>query len=568
MGLWATGEAGHSAGIAAIKAAINANIITQNDGSFSLNSSALSKWLSDQADLIINQDVVLENRNNARAVLPTINANYDVKKLADSIGKSNWNSRQEFPVISNVVSSQGFISATMAAIAAMDKLAADIGFSYADAAKNLPQTFADIYTELNIESTLPEIQTRFVDSRFYIYTYVNDLGEESAPSPVSSIVELDQDDHANITLTPPPSGRGIVGIRVYRSNVGSQTASFQQVTVVAPDPLAAYDADGNFKYFLSTTTTGVDSVKGSALQEACPSTTWAEPPARLQGLVNMPNGILAGFVDNYVAFCEPFKPYAWPVEYQITTKHPIIGLGVFGQTLVVCHTSGVDYISGADSFGMSSQQDVSKQSCISKMSIVSVDGGVVFASPDGLCCAYSAGVMLLTDEHFTREDWQAIGPSGIQCAYHEGTVYFWGVSNNITYAFHLPTKKLTTLNGVTGTTAVYRDSITDELYRATGTTVYEMFTGTGYRTGKWRGKIAVMPMQTSLAWLTIESDFSTPVTVRWFGDGVLVDTSVVTNLSPVRLPPGRWLEHEVEVESSARWNCLTMASSSAELRIV
>ena len=65
-------------------------------------------------------------------------------------------------------------------------------------------------------------------------------------------------------------------------------------------------------------------------------------------------------------------------------------------------------------------------------------------------------------------------------------------------------------------------------------------------------KVAVHAKQTGYAWLSVESDFEYPVTVRWFGDGQIRYTATVLTRGPVRLPPGRWLEHEVEAGSDSQ----------------
>jgi hypothetical protein len=389
----------------------------------------------------------------------------------------------------------------------------------------------------NNDYGFPTAVERIVDYRFYVYTYVTDWGEESAPSPVSELAELDQNDSTTVTLSPPPSGANITKWRLYRSNVGSQRAEFQ---FVKEDDASA--------------TTFADEVKSSALAEVCPTTTWAVPPEKLTGLVGLPNGIMAGFVDNYVAFCEPYHPYAWPVEYQITTEWPIVALGVYGQTVVVGTTGNPYLMSGSDSASMSAVKLDANQSCVAARSMVSVDGGVVFASPDGLCLANESGVRLVTLNYFTREDWQKLNPSSIIAGYHEMTYYFMvsgGAAGSKTYALHLETGKLTTLD-VTGST-FYSDMLTDKLYVASGSNIIACFSGTGHRSGRFKSKRFVAPLHASYAWASIESNFEEgPVTLRWFGDGELKHTTSVSSRAPVRLPAGRWLEHEVEIESSSR----------------
>lgn len=544
MGLYAMGK---TAAIAEIKAAVNARISTISDGSLSLDAGSLQKWLADQANIIINSDVLPANRDAAKGVLATISTNSDNAALANYISSANWKNRPDWPTNLSVSTNQGFISSVATAIQEMTASANTVEQYYADQKVVLPIHFDNLYDELAISAKLPPTVNRVVDSRYYIYTYVTDRGEESAPSPVSDLVECDQNDTVGISITAAPSGRYITKWRFYRSNTGASDAAFQ------------FLAEG-----VITTLTGTDTAKSSDLLEVVPSTTWAEPPAKLQGLTGMPNGVMAGFFDNTVAFCEPYIPYAWPVEYQVSTEHPVVAMAVFGQTLVVGTRGSPYYISGADSASMSAVKMDSRQSCVSARSMISVDGGVVYASPDGLCFANGQGIRVVTEGIVSREDWQALVPSSMFCAFHDGVLYVH-ISSGITYALHLANGKLSTVS-LGSPTTLYVDNVTDKLYAASGTNIVSVATASGRRTATWKSKRFVLPRPAPFAWLVIESDFPSALTVNWYGDGVLRHTATVSNRLPVRLPAGEFLEHELEIIGTATWNSLTIASSTAELQ--
>ncbi len=406
---------------------------------------------------------------------------------------------------------------------------------------------------------------RIIDSRFYVVTYVDDWGWESAPSPVSDMLDVDQNDSTTVTVhTPPPAGRNITHWRLYRSNVGSEAAAFQFVDEM-----------------LITTPTYSDSLKGAQLGEPCPTFGWNEPPFRmdmdspavekppkghdafLRGIVGMPNGIAAGFVDNYVAFCHPYHVYAWPVEYQITTEHPIVGLGVFGQTLFVGTMGNPYLISGADSASMAAVKLDADQACVSRRSIASIGTGVVYASPDGLCLASANGVQLITGTLFSREDWQRLEPEKIIASTHEGVYYFNTPQG--TYALDTLAEKLVTIDAKW--TAVHKDVITDHLFVTDGDRIVKLMAD-GRRIAKWRSMRNKVPAQTPMAWLQVDGDQSPvePVVVRWYGDGLLRYSTSFTDVDPQRLPPGRWLEHEIEVESRARVTRVLLASTIEEIK--
>lgn len=398
-----------------------------------------------------------------------------------------------------------------------------------------------------------------IDSRFYIATYVTDWGEESAPSPVSAMVEVDQNDQVSVTIAPPADRPDIVKWRLYRSNVGSATAAFQML----------YEGFINSQVFGDTPLVFLDAVKSAELDEVCPTLTWLEPEPTLEGLVGMPNGILAGHFGNTVAFSEPYVPYAWPIQYQVTTETTIVGLGVFGQTLFVGTTGSPYFISGSDSASMSALKLESSQACVSRRSIVALDGGIIYASPDGLCLADSSGVKLITRALWSHEGWQALEPSTIFAASHEGAYVF--VCNNGTRLYVLGDGKLTEVDlGELGLSAVYTDKSTGTLCAAAGIYIVAAFLGTSYRLARWKTPLITLERQQPMAWAQVYGQHSAefPATVRWYGDGVLRHTMTFTSLQPQRLPPGRWLEHEVEIESAARITRVMLASTSEELKAI
>lgn len=392
--------------------------------------------------------------------------------------------------------------------------------------------------------------TPIIDSRFYIATYVTDWGEESAPSPVSELLEVDQNDVVSVTIALPVGRPDITKWRLYRTNVGSTSASFQGL-------------HEGFLYTGPSPLTFMDTYKSSELQEVCPTITWLEPDPKLGGLVGLPNGSMAGFVDNTVSFSEPYVPHAWPAEYDVTVESAIVGLGVFGQTIFVGTTGSPYFISGADAASMSVLKLESTQSCVSARSIVAVEGGVIFASPDGLCLADQSGVKVLSSGLWSSEDWEALQPSTIFAASYEGAYVF--VCNSGTKCYMLGNGKLVQLDLTCS--ALFTDKATGALCAAVGSSIVDVM-GTARRIGVWRTPLITLPSQQSLAWAKVYGDQSagSPVTVTWYGDGALRHTLTFTNLQPQRLPAGRWLEHEVEISSTARVTRVTLASTTDELK--
>lgn len=311
-------------------------------------------------------------------------------------------------------------STTLSAIADLRSSVSSAESYFSFLTTNIDNYAAELYSKY-VEGVIPTAVGIQIETRAYVYTYVTDWGEESAPSPASALVETDQNDTVGVTVFAPPPGRNIVGWRLYRSSTTGFGAAYQ---LIADKTVGNAVLDGtSFNYFAITGLTYEDALRQEELQETLQTLTWLEPPENLVGLVGLPNGILAGFFGKTVCFSEPFAPYAWPLEYQLTTEHNIVGLGVFGQTLVVLTKGWPYYASGADSASMSLQKLEQPQACISKRSIVSMDNGVLYASPDGLCLAGPDGIRVLSQAAFSKEDWQqAVGAAPLGM-YHEGRYF-------------------------------------------------------------------------------------------------------------------------------------------------
>lgn len=253
------------------------------------------------------------------------------------------------------------------------------------------------------------------ETRAYIYTYVNEFGaveEESAPSP-ATLVESVSTTGATVTVSgfsaAPASHYNITKMRIYRSIAGTTDTVY---LLVAEVPIS--------------TTSYADTKLAVDLGQTLPSLYWTPPPSDLQGIVALPNGFLAGFRANEVWFSEPFHPHAWPESYVVTTETAIVGLGVFETTLVVTTKRNPYVVSGAHPAVMTQSKLPMVQPCVSRRSIASDQFGVMYASPNGLVCIGPGSQDVITQQLYTREEWQQLAPSTMV-----GMIY-----NNMYIGFH------------------------------------------------------------------------------------------------------------------------------------
>lgn len=472
------------------------------------------------------------------------------------------------------------------------------------------------------------------ESRTYAFTWIYKAGTdnsacpwtwESAPSPPSVIAKVYADSEVNLsrfycalptgtTLDPPPQNAAACadaqgtwtridpefaapGVPLYPCN------GLRLYRAVAGQYLLVLEADIDF----DDSPTGryhTDTASADELGEPCPSLTWTPPPSRLlaptdettcvaaggqwdagsgacrehlSGIINLPNGMVAGFLGRDVYFCEPYRPFAWPENYVQTLDSPIVGLGRMDTTLAVLTKGAPYFIQGSEPGNMNVVKADLEQACVSRRSIVSMGRNVFYASPDGLVILFPGGSAVVTESLIRRFDWQFLQPGNIHAYGHDGKyIAFFGTTplepwgNKAGGFVYDMASKQFYLHGYSAW-AGYTDLRNDTLYLATksSSTAAPSLVKWGealpaaVTPGFWRSKIFGMPQGTGFSCGQIESGPLTgrrdginvpayaAVTLRIFVDGVLFHAVTVpdsdyydnttrlllSRRSPFRLPP-------------------------------
>lgn len=249
----------------------------------------------------------------------------------------------------------------------------------------------------------------------YVVTYKNDQSEESAPSFASATVL--RPDGIAITVTTPtdvPTGIDsswhIETKSIYRSVSGATGVIFR---FVAEIPLSQAEF--------------VDNIPDTELGDELESEGWALPPVGMRGILALPNGTMAGFVDNQVCLSAQNRPHAWPLANRYTIDAPVVAIGNIDTTLVIGSQS-FPYLAIGTTPGEYSMTKLEvPQACVSKRSLAYLTGfGVIFASPDGIIAISGNGsVQNLTSGVFTRKQWQALVPESILGIAHDDVYHFF-----------------------------------------------------------------------------------------------------------------------------------------------
>ena len=271
--------------------------------------------------------------------------------------------------------------------------------------------------KLTVTARRVDTSAQNTENRVYLYTYVSTFGEieeESAPSdPVDVVCDITQGD-VSITgfANPPTDGYNITKVRIYRAVTGNTTAVYMLVDEIALDSQHHFPSYTKSLNGVTVQDSAyVDSSSVVQLGKELDSFNYTPPPEGLRGLVSMPNGFLAGFIGNEVWFSEPNKPHAWPMDYMMTTDAEIVGLGVYGTTLVVTTTRQPYTISGTHPASMTQEKQPMFQPCVSKRSIAYDQYGVIYASPYGLVAIAGGQMDVFTRPILTQNEWQEYLPS-------------------------------------------------------------------------------------------------------------------------------------------------------------
>lgn len=446
-------------------------------------------------------------------------------------------------------------------------------------------------------------------SRAYVATFVTEYGEEG-PASEPSLINGKEDATFEITLPaalPDDLGvnRNIKKIRLYRTIVSSAgTTTYYRV--IEMDALA-------------TTQSFTDIVTDATLASMpiLESTAWTAPPA-LEGMVSMPNGIMAGYVGNTLYFSEPYRPHSWPAAYSLTIDYDVVGMSVTGQTLVVCTKGNPITASGVNPASITTSKLAVFEPCLSKGSILPTEEGVYYTSPNGLILVNAGIIQNITKQFISRDQWASIAYKGkVNAGRFNGAYFAYGAGIEQAYqdAFQedfaqtMPEDEgspvgvlIDPSNANMGFTyisteeevkSVKNDAFSGELVYVSQGKVFWLPQDRGYHSVPyvWRSKIFQPPVKLNFSAVKIyfydDPSIQTPNPqnvdlnqtfdpatqkglVRIFADGVLISTQEFRRTGELlRLPAGFKADFwQIEIEAQVKVKSFQMSTSVKELSIV
>ena len=340
--------------------------------------------------------------------------------------------------------------------------------------------------------------SNFGSSRFYVYTFVTDFGEESSPSPLSSSIYWEPGQTVTLSgFVSALAGRAITKQRIYRAQ-------------------SSYT--GTQLYFIAeraaSTENFVDNVPSDKINEQLPSLDWDQPVDDLSGLIALPNGMMAAFSGKKMYFCEPWRPHSWPEKYSLTTDFPIVGLGAFGTSVAVMTEGNPYVVSGTHPSSMYMEKMELNLPCISSRGIEDLGYAVAYPSNDGLVLISSSGAKVVTEGIMARQAWEKLNPSTIHSGQMDGR--YFACYTTVEDGTGIVTE--TVIFDTTGSqpfiircdllpSAMFYDIKSGRLYFCNDTTVYEFDAlGNPNVAMSWKSKEFIMPKPTNFGAILIEVD--------------------------------------------------------------
>lgn len=350
------------------------------------------------------------------------------------------------------------------------------------------------------------------ETRYYVHTFINELGWESAPSPVSAGFACEPGCVLNITGLPaaPAGNYGITGRRIYRTQSGANgSADFFFLREVA----------------IGTTSTTDD---GRALGDALATTGWIPWPSTAHSLIALWGGMYSALSGKTLHISEPGIPYAAPVKYDIELQHTGVTTLKWEQNLLVLTTGTPVIVQGQDPLGMTDMPLRNVWPCVAKTGAVAMGDGGVWPSNEGLASTYYD--KLLTDDIISPENWKAMNPSTM-VAGRWGRFYVCSYDDGVSRKGFIldPKTPHTTLTFLSsGFDACDYDELAHVLYVLEGGSVRKFGTGAHLAVGL-RSKKFKQTSPTSFRFAKVVADVY-PITLNVYTEHVDRVTNAITQV--------------------------------------
>ena len=269
--------------------------------------------------------------------------------------------------------------------------------------------------------TVPE---KSVESAYrqYVFTYVNNLNEEGAPSYPSSQLVVNDGDAVTVSgWVAQPAEYNVTTVRVYRLATGFRSGAEKE-----QEPVTSYLLAAEIPV---TQGTLLDSKKDLDLEYGLSTREVREPPADLRGITAIDGSeTLAGFVGNKLYFTKNGQPWNWPLELEVTLDDNIVGMESDDGYLYITTTGRPYVVEGTADCGDRPCRPVTKSdypfpdiACGYAHSRTITPFGLAYVTNEGIAMfAHNSAPVIITDSVLAARDWAKLQPDTARLTYWRG----------------------------------------------------------------------------------------------------------------------------------------------------
>ena len=409
---------------------------------------------------------------------------------------------------------------------------------------------------------------RTPDPTEFFYTWVDKLGVESGPSPMSLLIPCFYDGSTVEVSSfdrPPQSAECM---RVYRY-IASQLEGAQQNPASVPPYILVAEVPVTPGTAVPTTT--IDLCGQDALCAYDSLSIPLPPPADMCGLTYTNRGHAVGWAGKFLYVAERNCDYSWPMQNRYCLEHVIKNV-VSSNGVLYIGTTGPAYraFTAVDAEGVTTvdiQKLEENYPLHMPYSMVATNFGAMYATDRGLVALQAnGGARLISKDRLGDCDWGTYAPNlaawvdtryvGFRAGLPYGFVF--DVQENAEGPLELGDFYLHDIDAKAAHTG--HDGV---LYvvRQDGS-VCAWTKGTTTRPYLWRSKTHVTASDVYFTAGRIDGDFGEPVTLRLYACGQKVFEMQVSSKKKFRLPPlCRAQEWCFELEGSTKINRVELATS-------
>jgi len=404
-------------------------------------------------------------------------------------------------------------------------------------------------------TTLEECVARLNDLKAKHNTHEALATAHTGASVTADQVSTNNATYVTVTIPEFPSGDyNFTAKRIYRTQDTGQagTTEYQYVGEVTGDILT-YD----------------DYIPSISLGDEIKTTEWDGPPSGMHSIRIHPNGFGVGADGMALCTSVAYQLHAWPTSYQRKVDYPIVGIEIFGSSILVVTTAKPYIFTGSEPDNLAKEKTEIMESCTSKKSITAGRGVAFYASPSGIMMIGPGAAKNITEDVMGTEAWTDLDPTSIIGAFHDGRYH--GFYDNGTeqggFILDPATEELTWTD--TYATAAFVDEEDDTLYLMVGNNIVSWNTNSNSpMTATWKSRKEIVSAPVNPGVAQVRSN-AYPVTFKLYaetnGSMTLKKTKTVSDSQPFWLPSG-YLSDTFEVEITGSFKSCYVAETIRDLK--